>query len=76
MPVPEVYGWCRDGDENFIYMEYIDGPTLESVMDKMQREDLLHIAAQLREIVLAFRSLRQAPGQQCIGQHSPLSTYD
>ena len=26
VPVPEVYGWCRDGEEVFIYMEWIQGP--------------------------------------------------
>lgn len=23
IPVPEVYGWCKDGEEVYIYMEYI-----------------------------------------------------
>jgi hypothetical protein len=27
--VPEVYGWCLDGEETFIYMELIRGSTLE-----------------------------------------------
>lgn len=67
VPVPEVYGWCQDKGEVFIYVEYIEGPTLEDVMDNLHRRDLLHITGQLREIVLALRSLRQAPGEHCLG---------
>ena len=67
VPVPEVYGWCRDSGEVFVYMELIEGPTLENIKDTLQRKDLLHIAGQLREVVLAFRSLRQAPGEHFLG---------
>jgi hypothetical protein len=33
-PVPEVYGWCCDGDEVFIYMELVRGDTLSSRWDR------------------------------------------
>ena len=29
VPVPEVYGWCRDGKSVFIYMHLVEGLTLE-----------------------------------------------
>lgn len=35
VPVPEVYGWCEDGDKVFIYMELVDGMTLEKSWDTM-----------------------------------------
>jgi hypothetical protein len=31
IPVPEVYGWCQDGEEVFIYMELVQGVTLEQL---------------------------------------------
>ena len=67
VPVPEIYGWCRDDDEAFIYMEYIKGPTLEDVMSDLSQKVLLDVASQLSAIVLAFRSLRQAPNDRFLG---------
>ncbi len=29
IPTPELFGWLRDGDETFIYMELIPGDTLK-----------------------------------------------
>lgn len=29
LPVPELYGWCQDNGQTFIYMQLIDGITLE-----------------------------------------------
>ena len=29
LPVPEIYGWNQDGDNVFLYMELINGVTLE-----------------------------------------------
>lgn len=68
VPVPEVYGWCRDEDEVFIYMQFIPGPTLESVLDQLERNELVHIMSQLRQIVIAFRSLRQSPEESFLGK--------
>lgn len=29
VPVPEVYGWRTKGNEAYIYMEYVNGQSLE-----------------------------------------------
>jgi hypothetical protein len=31
VPGPEVYGWCRDGEDVFIYQKLIEGQTLERI---------------------------------------------
>ena len=67
VPMPEVYGWCRDGDEFFVYKGHIKGPTLEDVIGDLSEKDLRHVASQLRANVLAFRSLRRAPGECFLG---------
>lgn len=41
VPVPEVYGWRTDGDEKYIYMEYIRGQTLEQAWDIMDTVSVL-----------------------------------
>ncbi|KAE8377791.1 hypothetical protein BDV26DRAFT_262940 [Aspergillus bertholletiae] len=48
VPVPEVYDWRTDGDEKFIYMEYIEGQTLEKVWDVMEPSDRVSICHELR----------------------------
>jgi aminoglycoside phosphotransferase (APT) family kinase protein len=35
MPVPEVYGSCRDQDETFICMQLVDGIALEDAWPGM-----------------------------------------
>ena len=68
VPVPEVYGWCRDGNEVFIYMELVEGQTLEDVGDTLTRTDYAFIHRQLRHIVTSLRSLRPASGDSFIGK--------
>lgn len=78
VPVPEVYGWCRDEGEVFIYMQYIQGATLNEAMDKLDQSELLQVMDQLRQIVIALRSLRQPPGESFLGKfvlNLSLSSY-
>jgi len=39
MPVPEVYGWCRDQGETFSHMQLVDGITLEDAWPDMVVEE-------------------------------------
>lgn len=39
IPVPEVYGWCRHDGQVFIYMELVQGVTLEQSWDTLVEED-------------------------------------
>jgi hypothetical protein len=43
VPVPEVYGWCKDDGQVFIYMELVDGITLEKSWEDMKEEDRLTV---------------------------------
>ena len=67
VPVPEVYGWCQDDKEVFIYMELVEGRTLHQDLSKLTKDDFSHIGDQLQQIVVAFRSLRQTPGEEFLG---------
>jgi aminoglycoside phosphotransferase (APT) family kinase protein len=57
VPVPEVYKWCKDDGQVYIYMEFIDGVTLEKIWDGFNEEDRLAVCEQLRCMVDAWRSL-------------------
>ena len=57
VPGPEVYGWCKDDGQVFIYMELMDGVTLEKSWEGLNEEDRLAVCKQLRCMVDAWRSL-------------------
>jgi hypothetical protein len=57
VPVPEVYRWCKDDEQVFIYMELIDGVTLEKSWEGMNEEDRLAVCEQLRRMIDAWRGL-------------------
>ncbi|KAJ7672547.1 kinase-like domain-containing protein [Mycena polygramma] len=67
VPVPKVYGWCQDGGECFVYMEYLEGRTLRACLDTFSDKELRDVAAQLRPMVRCIRRLRQPRGHTFIG---------
>jgi hypothetical protein len=67
VPAPEVYGWRTDGEEKFIYMEYVRGRTLEQVWDNMEPEDRVRICRELRRAFDHLRQFEQDPQDKFIG---------
>jgi aminoglycoside phosphotransferase (APT) family kinase protein len=76
VPVPEVYGWCEDGGEFFIYMELIQGETLENKWKSLSKPERIDVCDQLRVMLSELRSLKQDPENQFLGgSFLKLSTY-
>ncbi|KAH4923388.1 hypothetical protein HBI26_045430 [Parastagonospora nodorum] len=67
VPVPEVYGWCKDDDQVFIYMELVDGITLEKSWDTMTEGEKTSICEQLHDMVDALRGVEQNSWPPYIG---------
>lgn len=69
MPVPEIYGWQTDAGtgEVFLYMELVQGLTLESVWDTLSEEDRKSVCLQLGRCMANLRLLIQDAGDQFIG---------
>lgn len=67
VPVPEVYGWCRDGNEVFIYMQLVRGDTLEERWETLTVEERVGVCEQLRQMVGALRGLEQDPEDRFVG---------
>jgi len=67
-PVPEIYGWRTDGNEIFIYCEWLRGQTLEWVWDAMKVDDRLGISHELRVAFGNLRRLHQDPQEQFVGE--------
>ena len=68
VPVPEIYGWRKDGDETFLYMELIEGDTLEYRWDSLSQGEKTAICAQLRRMTSAWRGLRQGSWPEFVGK--------
>lgn len=67
VPVPQVYGWRVDSDETFIYMEHIQGQTLEQAWDILGPGDRVSVCYELRTIIDNPRQLEQDPLDLFIG---------
>lgn len=74
IPVPEVYGW-RVLEQNgktivFIYMELIQGPTLEQQWPELSVIDKHTICSDLRDKVSCLRTLQDSELPQVIDKPS------
>ncbi|KAI9654008.1 MAG: hypothetical protein M1829_001103 [Trizodia sp. TS-e1964] len=65
--VPEVYGWCKNDRQVFIYMELIDGVTLEKSWEALDEGERIAICQELRSMTDAWRSLEQQSMPPYIG---------
>lgn len=68
VPVPELFGWRADGDETFIYMEYLDAQTLEQAWDALEPADRVSVCSELRTIYSNLRHFEQSPADPFIGR--------
>lgn len=69
VPVPEIYGWCEDNGEVFIYQELVKGVTLENRWESLAKEERGIVCDQLRVMLLELRNLQQDPKDQFVGEY-------
>ncbi|EFR03524.1 phosphotransferase enzyme family protein [Nannizzia gypsea CBS 118893] len=67
VPVPEAYGWTHDKGQVFIYMELVQGFTLEQRWGFLDQAERIEICKQLRAMILELRKLQHAPGDFFLG---------
>ena len=67
-PLPELYGWRTDGDDVFLYCEWLRGQTLEQAWDTMEVDNRLAISHELGVAFSNLRRLYQDPNEQFIGE--------
>lgn len=75
IPVPEVFGWRRHGDQNFIYMSLIHGKTLREAWPSLTEDDKEFIRSELRQIIASLRLITQECPNQ-IGTSLPFLIQD
>ncbi|KAH1559497.1 hypothetical protein KXX28_007390, partial [Aspergillus fumigatus] len=76
VPVPEVYGWRTKGNEAYIYMEYVNGQSLEQAWPSMGCEDKAGISRELRTIFQRLRQVEQDPEDPFVGNITKGPLYD
>lgn len=74
VPVPGIFGWPVD-DEGyvFIYMELIEGPTLEECWNRLCTIEKRAISDQLSRIAETLRQLKKDPSDHFIGKSEIIS---
>jgi thiamine kinase-like enzyme len=66
--VPEVYGWRRDGEGLFVFMELIEGETLLDRWEDLTEQEKTQISLELGSMVRALRRLKRPAGEEFIGE--------
>jgi len=59
VPIPEVFGWAKDGIQGFIYMALMEGDTLEDRWLDLSEDERLAVCEELRGMTTAWRVLEQ-----------------
>lgn len=69
IPGPELFGWRSFQNEVFIYMELIQGVTMEKRWNDpdIADSDRLSLCKQLRQMMSSLRQLQHEPGDMFIG---------
>ncbi|KZW00261.1 hypothetical protein EXIGLDRAFT_604553 [Exidia glandulosa HHB12029] len=77
VPVPEVYGWCIDDGEVFVYMELVSGTPLDELWPSLRGEEHISVCHQLRDALKALRRLEQDPADAHVGDiaRGPIQDY-
>lgn len=65
--IPELFGWRREEDINFIYMSLIPGTTLKASWPTLTEQEKTYILQQLERMVSLLRTLRQHSDHPLIG---------
>jgi hypothetical protein len=68
VPVPEVYGWCKHGEDVLIYMQLISGVTLKERWESLLVEEKNSISEELRVMMVSLRQLVQSPQEPYVGK--------
>ncbi|KAI1270494.1 kinase-like domain-containing protein [Xylariaceae sp. FL1019] len=61
IPTPRIYGYTRSGDNVTIWMEYVEGETLDEYLPRASPDERRAIEAQVRVYYRRLRELRQPP---------------
>lgn len=67
VPKPEVFGWAVGGGQCFIYMQLVEGVTLQDLRYSIDKEDRRAICTELSLMVDCWRSLPQDDHEHYIG---------
>ncbi|KAF4497545.1 kinase-like (PK-like) [Fusarium agapanthi] len=67
VPVSGTYGWTKDAGEVFLYMQLVNGMTLEKSWDSLSK-DKAEVGEQLRDVVVGLRRVKRDPENRFLEQ--------
>ncbi|KAF4993412.1 hypothetical protein FGRMN_6499 [Fusarium graminum] len=67
VPVPEIYGWTEEDDQIFLYIQLLQGATLEKRWETLCDDERVSVCGQLRDMISDLRQLKQEPEDQFLG---------
>ncbi|WPH03147.1 phosphotransferase family protein [Acrodontium crateriforme] len=76
VPVPEVFGWIKDEGQVFIYMQLVQGDTLQARWQNLKEAGRRSVCTQLRCMVDSLRTLPQDDHEYYIGSPCGQSLND
>lgn len=76
VPVPEVYGWTHDGDQVFIFMELVQGVSLDQRWESLSEVEREGVCQELRAMLSEPRRVRHAPSESLLGMTLPNKPTD
>jgi Phosphotransferase enzyme family len=78
VPTPEIFGWCKDGPEVFLYMQLISGPSLDDMWPTMREDQKLRVCHELNSIFTNLHSLEQDLCDRFVGtlSHTLVTAVD
>lgn len=68
VPVPEIYGWMTEGDYVLLYMEFVNGVTVEKRWPSMTDDKKAGFWKVLRAVFDNLRRLSQDPNDSFVGR--------
>ncbi|KAF2111749.1 kinase-like domain-containing protein [Lophiotrema nucula] len=67
VPTPEVFGWDKDGEDVFLYMQLMPGVPLSERWDSLSGDEKGVICDEIGKIMSNLRLLAQKPSETLIG---------
>lgn len=70
VPVPEIFGWTEYKGQTFIYMDLVEGVTLQDRWATLNETERRSVCEELSHMVQAWRTLQQERNERYIGEQS------
>lgn len=68
VPTPEIFGWDKDGNDVFLYMQLVPGVTLGHRWATLSMEEKDSVCDEIKRMIGKLKMLKQPPSHSLIGK--------